>query len=127
MNQPSKKYATATAFRRALEERLKHHVQKEGGDLQRLRRRVAFDRFLCRLFLHDPAPWVLKGGYAMELRIGAARATKDIDLTLRDPRSLAINGDHATVLETLQEAASQELGDYFRFEIGEPMSSDTNF
>lgn len=130
MNQPSKKYATATAFRRALEERLKQHVQKGGGDLQRLRRQVAFDRFLCRLFLDDPAPWVLKGGYAMELRIGAARATKDIDLTLRDLRSLATarasastpqrHADHACVLQALQEAASQDLGDFFRFEVGEP-------
>lgn len=60
MSLPPKKYATATAFRRALEERLKQRVQKDGGDIQRLRRQVAFDRFLCRLFLEDPAPWVLK-------------------------------------------------------------------
>lgn len=33
MDQPPRKYATETAFRRALEERLKQHVQKEGGDL----------------------------------------------------------------------------------------------
>lgn len=121
MNQPPKKYATATAFRRALEERLRQHVQTTGKDLQRLRRQVAFDRFLCRLFLDDPAPWVLKGGYAMELRMGGARATKDIDLTLRDFRSLAADANSADVLQALQEAASQDLGDFFRFEVGMPM------
>ncbi len=45
----SRKYATATAFRRALEERLKQRAREEQVDLQRLRRQVAFDRLLARL------------------------------------------------------------------------------
>ena len=71
-----KSYATATSFRRALEDRLQDIAKKEGVDLQRLRREVAFDRLLARLFQGgEPrtVPWVLKGGYAMELRIKAAR------------------------------------------------------
>jgi uncharacterized membrane protein YciS (DUF1049 family) len=51
-----------------------------------LRWQVALDRLLTRLFqVGQPLalPWVLKGGYAMELRIKAARTTKDIDLTMR--------------------------------------------
>jgi hypothetical protein len=36
-------------------------------------------------------PWVLKGGYAMELRMHFARTTKDIDLTLHDGTRLAKN------------------------------------
>jgi hypothetical protein len=40
----SKRYATAAAFRRALEDRLKEIAGKQGVDLQRLRRQVAFDR-----------------------------------------------------------------------------------
>ena len=86
----SKRYATAAAFRRALEDRLKDIAGKEGVDLQRLRRQVAFDRLLARLFqVGQPLalPWVLKGGYAMELRIKAARTTKDIDLTMRSVSS----------------------------------------
>jgi len=54
---------------------------------------VAFDRLLARLFHVGPPlalPWVLKGGYAMELRIKAARTTKDIDLTMR---SIFSSGD----------------------------------
>jgi hypothetical protein len=49
-------------------------------DLQRLRRQVTFDRFLARRFSKGPKatyPWVLKGGYATELRTRFARATKD--------------------------------------------------
>jgi hypothetical protein len=45
-----KRYATAAAFRRALEDRLQHIAGKEGTDLQRLRRQLAFDRLLARLF-----------------------------------------------------------------------------
>jgi hypothetical protein len=44
------KYATGAAFRRALEDRLQAIASKEGVDLQRLRRQVAFDRLLARLF-----------------------------------------------------------------------------
>jgi hypothetical protein len=38
-----KRYATAAAFRRALEDRLRDIAGKESVDLQRLRRQVAFD------------------------------------------------------------------------------------
>jgi len=75
---PARKYSTATAFRTALETRLKIIAQNAGTDLQRLRRQVAFDRFLCRLFDRKDAPWVLKGGYAMEFRLSRARTTKGI-------------------------------------------------
>lgn len=37
-------YATPTAFRQALERRLSDIAQKEGTDIQRLRRQLAFDR-----------------------------------------------------------------------------------
>ncbi len=64
----------------------------------RLRRMVAFDRLLARLFSkqseqerqeEQETPWLLKGGYAMELRLGyRARTTRDIDLTLPDLRRI---------------------------------------
>ena len=78
-----KTYTTAGAFRRALEERLKKASQTDQMDLNRLRRQVSFDRLLARLFRENSVPWVLKGGYALELRFKAARATVDIDLTVR--------------------------------------------
>lgn len=52
-------YASAAAFRVALEDRLKSLAQKEGIDLQRLRRQAAFDRLLSRLFAEPDAPWLL--------------------------------------------------------------------
>ena len=44
---PAKKYATAGAFRRALEERLKSASMNEQTDLNRLRRQISFDRLLA--------------------------------------------------------------------------------
>lgn len=79
----SRIYATAGAFRRALEERLKRASLTDQIDPNRLRRQVSFDRLLARLFREEPAPWVLKGGYALELRFKAARSTVDIDLTVQ--------------------------------------------
>ena len=78
-----KTYRTPEALRRALEDRLIATSRRGGGDLPRMRRQVAFDRLLCRLFANPNAPWLLKGGYAMELRIKSARTTRDIDLALR--------------------------------------------
>ena len=46
----SRSYATPGALRIALEERLKKIAGEEGTDLQRLRRQVAFDRLLARIF-----------------------------------------------------------------------------
>jgi hypothetical protein len=123
-----KRYATGVAFRRALEDRLQDIAGKEGIDLQRLRRQVAFDRLLARLFqVGQPLalPWVLKGGYAMELRIKAARTTKDIDLTMRSVFSSGGKKDdqkNLAVLEKLQEAAALRSDDFFVYTIGEPIS-----
>ena len=77
-----KTYSTAGAFRRVLEERLKKTSQADQTDLNRLRRQVSFDRLLARLFHGETVPWILKGGYALELRFRNARSTVDIDLTL---------------------------------------------
>ena len=47
----TKQYKTAGGFRTALETRLQARAREEKTDLQRLRRQVAFDRLLARLFL----------------------------------------------------------------------------
>jgi hypothetical protein len=54
-----KSYSTAFAFRRALEDRLNAASKAEGVDLQRMRRQVAFDRLLVRLFAEGNPPWRL--------------------------------------------------------------------
>lgn len=101
MNLPAR-YGTATAFRIALEAKLKSLARSEGADLQRLRRQVSFDRLLARLFHGPEVPWLLKSGYAMELRLRLARATKDIDLSLPGGRP-----GPAKILEDLQLCAVQ--------------------
>lgn len=118
-----KRYATAGAFRRALEDRLMAVARAENRDIQRLRREVSFDRLLARLFSGKDAPWVLKGGYAMELRIKEARATRDIDLALKETFGRANGGTlNEAILEALKAAALVDLGDYFEFSIGAAMS-----
>src|SRR5437016_6474575 len=117
------KYATATSLRTALESRLQQTSRKGGIDLQRLRRQVAFDRLLARFFSRDDAPWVLKGGYAMELRLAVARTTKDIDLNFIGnpwPSSRTPQERNMAILEFLQTYARINIGDFFVYKIGEP-------
>ena len=116
----SRDYATAKAFRRALEDRLSKIAEAEQVQVNRLRRQVAFDRLLMRLFRTDAAPWVLKGGYALELRFRTARSTLDIDLTVS--RVMADTEEQATrvLREMLQEAAGFPVADWFEFTIGPP-------
>ena len=103
------RFASGSAFRQALEDRLRHQTQSTGTPLTRLRTLVAFDRFLARLMTAQPGRWVLKGGLSLELRLGErARTTKDIDLLLR------MKGDP---LPLLAQAARLDLGDWFTFEV----------
>lgn len=115
-----KTYRTPEALRRALEDRLIATSRHGGGDLPRMRRQVAFDRLLCRLFANPNAPWLLKGGYAMELRIKSARTTRDIDLAVRAMPGSGGQWDDAAVRLLLQDLANADLGDGFEFLIGEP-------
>jgi len=112
-----RRYASGIALRTALEERLRRIAREEAIDLQRLRRQVAFDRFLARLFHRPDSPWVLKGGYAMELRFHAARATKDLDFTVRAAPAGRTGGD--VILEHLQEVGALGIGDFFTFRVAE--------
>jgi hypothetical protein len=48
------RYATASAFRMALERRLLDRSRKTGASLSRLRKDVTFDRLLARLLAAAP-------------------------------------------------------------------------
>src|SRR5262249_41115167 len=77
-------------------------------------------RLLARMF--DPSQpardgWVLKGGYALEMRFHMARSTKDLDLTVRTRA-----GDSSSLRERLQLAASIDLPDFFTFIVGGAMA-----
>lgn len=112
------KFNSSQDFRKSLETRLQNKAKKEGIDLQRLRRCVAFDRLLARLFTHPEPPFFLKGGYAMELRLSSARATKDIDITYLE--KFKKNGEliPQLILDDLQRLAAIDLGDFFSYTLG---------
>ena len=75
------KYTTGRAFRQALEDRIRDIQSEHNIPIVRLRKQVAFERFISRLIKNKPDSWVLKGGLAIQLRLGLqARTTKDIDL-----------------------------------------------
>jgi hypothetical protein len=77
-------YASAEALRAALEHRLGEYSRERNISLDRLRRRVVFERIVTRLDTAEPGSWVVKGGMALEVRLrDQARVTKDLDLGLR--------------------------------------------
>jgi len=109
------RYESSAAFRRALEDRLRQQAMHSGMPLARLRKMVAFERFLARLVAAQPDTWVLKGGLALQLRLPEhARTTQDIDLHLC--RSLAAEDVH----RLLVVAALRDSGDWFMFEVARP-------
>jgi predicted nucleotidyltransferase component of viral defense system len=103
------RYGTASAFREALERRLLERA-RAGESISRLRKQVVFERFLSRLQDVAPDRWLLKGGFALELRLPVrARATKDIDLDW--------DLDEDQVVEALLLAAQCDLRDFFEFRL----------
>jgi len=113
------RFKTATDFRKSLEERLRKTARETGQDLQRIRRKVAFDRLLARIFHEDnDAQFLLKGGYAMELRFERARATKDIDLTYLE-RFLTVPESEVTeeIHQEIHVASQVPMDDFFVFRI----------
>jgi hypothetical protein len=103
-------YASPVAFRAALEARLSAAARAGGPPAGRARKVVAFTRLLARLRRAAPDGWVLKGGFALELRLaGRARTTRDVDL------DFAAGLEAAT--EALVAAAATDLDDFFEFAV----------
>ncbi|MFA6118483.1 MAG: nucleotidyl transferase AbiEii/AbiGii toxin family protein [Parachlamydiales bacterium] len=85
--------------------------------MQRTRRKLAFERLLARIFYHDSSNFVLKGGYAMELRFSSSRATKDIDLTCLHRINDINSSMEEIIIEELRQLSKIDLNDFFTFEI----------
>jgi hypothetical protein len=102
------RYATAAAFRQALDHRLKTEAARTGLPLARLRKQVAFELFLRRLVAVAPGRWVLTGALALELRLKATtRPTRDIDLGRDD--------DEQAAIEDITAVQQLALDDFFTY------------
>jgi hypothetical protein len=114
-------YQSAQALRTALENRLLAQSTETGASLDRLRRRVMFERIIARIQAAEPGQWVLKGGMALEVRLrDDARPTKDVDLGLRDDVNSAPD-----LHERLIDILTIDLDhDYFIFTVGPPERLD---
>jgi hypothetical protein len=104
------RYATAAAFRQALDDRLKTEAATTGLGIARLRKRVAFELFLRRLVVVAPDRWVLKGALALDFRFHATtRPSRDMDLGRTD--------DEETAVEDFAAAQELALDDFFSFAV----------
>jgi hypothetical protein len=102
-------YETPAAFRRALTDKLRTLAASGPWTLPQLQRQIAYDRLLERLYLVDDG-WVVKGATALLARDLGVRASIDVDVYRAGARDV--------VERELREAATRDIGDWFRFEVG---------
>jgi len=101
------------AFRTSIEQRLANLADERETSLDRLRRHFAFQRILVRL--SADSNWVLKGGFALEIRLGLdARATKDLDLAMLEDL------DGVEVQDRLLDALDVDANDGLTFQVSPP-------
>ena len=111
----AKAFKSAAAFKTSLEARMRTRATELSIPFQTLQLKFVIERLLARLFHGGDVPWLLKGGFAMDLRFRPrARTTKDVDLSV-----LLSSGNPGELRERLQAAADIELGDYLTYRIGE--------
>lgn len=119
----AKEFKSATAFKSSLEARLRARARERGVPVQTLQLKFVMERLLARLFHPPGVPWLLKGGFAMDLRYRPrARTTKDLDLSV----SVVSEGLPGELRDRLQAAAATDLGDHLSFRIGEVKAELTN-
>lgn len=113
-------FASPGAFRRSLEDRLRKAAAERRVSLDSIRLKLVMERLLARLFEKPHPAWLLKGGFAMELRYRPrARTTRDLDLSITGTDRETSAGHLARLHEELRSAASRDLGDYLAFSLGE--------
>jgi hypothetical protein len=121
----AKQFRTAAAFKASLEAHLRTRAETLGVPFSTLQLKFVLERLLARLFREDPPPWLLKGGFAMDLRFRPrARTTKDIDLSVTLVAGAAPG--LAAMRDKLQATVDVDVGDYLSFRIGTPKKELTN-
>lgn len=110
---PSRK--SPQGFKRAVEDRLRQEAKLNGQTLDRLLHVFVMGRFAARILERYPHQVLIKGGYALEIRLNQeqyrARTTKDLDISLYLPAN--------TALELLQEVGQLDLKDFMNFQVSQ--------
>ena len=109
-------FATAAAFRQSLETRL---VAAYGSArVQRARKRLTVERLVVRLQEQRPSGFLVKGGFALEMRLeGRFRTTRDLDVAA----DAEISTDTEAVTDELEVACAIDARDGFEFRVaGKP-------
>jgi hypothetical protein len=105
-----REYATAAALRAAVEAKLRQRARHLGVPAYILRRQAGLERLTVRLMKVSPDRWALKGGFALETRLGGrARVSVDLDADHREGAEVA--------RADLQRAAIAEVDDHFGFAV----------
>lgn len=116
----SRRYEDPADFRQALLARLRSVAAERAVSVQNLQLKLLIERLLARLFAAPDPPWLLKGGFAMELRYRPhARTTRDVDLTVEQPGSGGRSERLRRIRAELQAAAAIDLGDHLEFRVAE--------
>ena len=101
---------TPAGRRTSLLVRVINAARDAGVIARRIHLVVAIDRLLARLLVAVPGQWVIKGGYANQLRRpDEARFTEDLDLK--------IDAAIETAPELLASGLAVDLGDDFSYEV----------
>ena len=99
--------STPPAFRASVEERLRREAMSARRPVNRVRTLLVMERFVARLVAVAPQTFLLKGGFALELRLERARTTRDVDL-----RAMGASGSLPAILAraaTLRPAPEDHL------------------
>jgi hypothetical protein len=103
-------YRTPGALEGAIKAKAKTVSAASGVGANELIRQLSFQRFLARVFTHDPDGWMLKGGQALLVRYPAqARNSRDIDLYRPSADSVR------EAVDAISAAAATRLDDYYSF------------
>ncbi|GAA3557452.1 nucleotidyl transferase AbiEii/AbiGii toxin family protein [Kribbella ginsengisoli] len=109
----AKPYATAREFRVSANAHMKKIATSSGRPTQEVNREFVLQRFLARVFQLPDAPWVLKGGTGLLVRLPRARYSDDIDL-LYPTEDI----DLRVPVNEIRAVMARPCGsDYFRFEL----------
>jgi hypothetical protein len=105
-----RRYKSPAALEQAVNERIAQRYPKE--EFLFRRNEIAYRRLVARMFSLEPDRSVLKGGFAMILRLDPNRTSNDVDVTY-----VAKVGEDALAVKALERAVAHDLGDFFSFEI----------